>query len=434
MSELIQYGSTRNSDRTVSLGTALLEGLAHDGGLYLPRRIPNHAPGAIREARSFTDLGVRMLRPYVAGHLPDAVWTQAVQDALSFPVPLVAMEGAGWDGIHVLELFHGPTLSFKDVGARTLARLLHACLASEPAAPVTVLVATSGDTGSAVADGFSGLPGLDVVLLYPLGQVSPVQERQLIVRRDGVRALAVRGSFDDCQRLVKEAFRTPALRHRRLTSANSINIGRLLPQSIYYAEVLRSGTVKTPIFCVPSGNLGNLTAGVMAHLAGMPNRGFIAAHNANHFFPDVLRGVGRRPGGSIRTLSNAMDVGVPSNLERLQSLLPAEAMRRLIRGYSTTDEDTLATARRVYEATGYLADPHTAVGLHAAQTYREETGDGGPIVVLATAHPAKFPDIVEKATGTTPVAPKALSDLWERPVHVEPVAPTLEALIEILTD
>jgi threonine synthase len=293
---------------------------------------------------------------------------------------------------------------------------------------VTILVATSGDTGSAVADGFAGLPGVRVVLLYPRGQVSPVQERQLIAERPGVTALAVRGTFDDCQRMVKEAFTEPVPPGARLSSANSINIGRLLPQMLYYTWALAQSGLPEAVVCVPSGNLGNLTAGVLAAQAGLPVRRFVAAHNANDAFPRLLAGEADPGGDSVRTCSNAMDVGRPSNLERLRHLLPGTALPDRVWGASVADDVTLGTMRAVADATGYLADPHTAVGLEGVRRYREATGDDTPALVLATAHPAKFPEAVRRALGREPDVPPRLAAFLDGPTRVSTIAPTLDAL------
>jgi threonine synthase len=403
----MRYRSTRGGD-TVSFREALLTGLAPDGGLYLPVEIP------LLQVKNWTE-----------GEISAEDLAALLTEALNFPVPLIQLEGRGWQGIYVLELFHGPTLSFKDFGARTMARLMAYFL---DGGPLTILVATSGDTGSAVADGFAGLPSLRVVLLYPKGLVSPTQERQLIVARPGVQALAVEGTFDDCQRLVKAAFHDTALAGVRLSSANSINIGRLLPQMLYYHEAVTQGGFSAVNFCVPSGNLGNLTAGVLAWRAGLPVRRFIAAHNANTFFPNFLAGLPAVFGPTISTRSNAMDVGAPSNFERLQHLVPATAFQDTFWGASVDDATTLATMRAVYAETGYLADPHTAVGLAAAQRYRAATGDRTPLVVLATAHPAKFPEVVLEALGLVPEMPTRLAQLWNKPVQVETISPVSEAL------
>ena len=421
----VRYRSTRGQD-LISFEEALLRGLAPDGGLYVPDVIPE-LPLAGRTAETFPDLGAEVLSGWLDGEIPQEEIEAIVAAALNFDVPLVALQGGGWEGIHVLELFHGPTMSFKDFGARTMARLMGHFLEKRDQA-VTILVATSGDTGSAVADGFAGQSRIDVVLLYPDGKVSPTQERQLIVRRPGVRTFAVQGDFDDCQRIVKQAFVDQDLADSNLSSANSINIGRLLPQMLYYIWASQRLAADDVLFCVPSGNLGNLTAGVLAHLSGMPARGFLAAHNANDFFPRFLElgDAGFAP--TVRTLSNAMDVGAPSNFERLEALLPRRRMQELIRGCSVSDDETAASMRRVFDATGYVADPHTAVGLEAVRRLRREASTEKPVVVLSTAHPAKFPEIVQEALEIEPETPPRLAEMWEHEVSVQAIEPTLEAL------
>ncbi|MDQ3458995.1 MAG: threonine synthase [Deinococcota bacterium] len=422
-----RYLSTRDpARRLVSFESALLCGLAPDGGLYLPDRVPEIVPEAWQGAATLPELGARILSPWLAAEVGEGALAAILDDALSFAIPLVPLA----DDLYLLELFHGPTLSFKDVAARTMARLMNHFLARRQE-KVTVLVATSGDTGSAVADGFAGQANLEVVLLYPKGQVSPVQERQLIVRRPGVRACAVAGSFDDCQRLVKAAFADKALAGLALSSANSINVARLLPQSLYYFWALRAlsrlGKTAPPLVCVPSGNLGNVTSGVLARLMGLPLRRFIAAHNANDFFPRYLEGSGATFKPSVQTLSNAMDVGAPSNFERLRALL-GERLPDYLRGASVSDEATRARMRQVYETWGYVADPHTAVGLEAALRYREGTGDTTPTVVLATAHPAKFPEVVGGALAVLPPKVDRLERLWDEPTAVEALEPRMGAL------
>lgn len=426
----VQYRSTRGVD-LVSFEEALLQGLAPDGGLYVPDTIPE-LPLDGTAAATFPDLGAEVLNSWLSGEISRADLEAIAADALNFDVPLVALQGGEWDGIHVLELFHGPTMSFKDFGARTMARLMGHFLEKRDEG-VTILVATSGDTGSAVADGFAGRSRIEVVLLYPDGMVSPTQERQLIVRRPGVRTMAVQGDFDDCQRMVKQAFVDSNFADANLSSANSINIGRLLPQMLYYLWAVQRLGSEDVLFCVPSGNLGNLTAGVLAHLSGMPARGFLAAHNANDFFPRFLEIGNAHFAPTVRTLSNAMDVGAPSNFERLEALLPLRRMQELIRGCSIRDDETVASMRRVFDATGYIADPHTAVGLEAVRRLRDAGGAEAPIVVLSTAHPAKFPEIVQEAVGIVPEAPRRLAELWDHAVSVQKVEPTLEALRRQLT-
>lgn len=433
MSGSPRYVSTRGSGERVDFGDALLDGLAPDGGLYLPEAITPVDEDDWREADSIASLGVDILARWLTGQVPSEVISRVVRDALTFPVPLVALSGGSWDGVYVLELFHGPTLSFKDFGARTMARFMGHFL-SLSGRTLTILVATSGDTGSAVADGFSGQDRVSVGLLFPKGQVSPIQERQLVVSRPGVRPFAVRGTFDDCQRMVKEAFTVPSLNHLNLSSANSINVGRLLPQMLYYYEGIRKGGFDDCIVCVPSGNLGNLTAGVMAALSGLPVRRFIAAHNANDFFPMHLRSGATDFRPSVRTLSSAMDVGVPSNFERLRALLTPEALRARIWATSVSDDSTRSSMQRIYQETGYLADPHTAVGLEGVRRFRDESGERGPYVVLSTAHPAKFLEIVEPVVGRSLDVPEALSALWERETRVVEIEPNVSALVEALGD
>lgn len=425
--------STRAPDGPdVPLDDALLRGLAPDGGLYLPTVVPP-LPDGWADAPSFADLAAGMLAPWW-GDDADAV-APLVRDATAFPVPLVPLGGNRW----LVELFHGPTLSFKDVGARTMARLAGRALARR-GATATVLVATSGDTGSAVADGFAGIPGVRVALLYPRGRVSDVQERQLVAARPGVRAFAVDGDFDACQRLVKEAFVDPALADAHLTSANSINVGRLLPQATYYAWAVAQlrrahGVDAAPWVVVPSGNLGNLTGGRIAAAAGVPVAGWLAAHNANAFLPDVLAGrraKDDRP-ATVATRANAMDVGAPSNFERLDAWF-GEALPRTLHANATDDAATLARMTATYDADGEVVCPHTAVGLEGLarlRAARPELRDA-PTLVLATAHPAKFPAAVRDAIGVTPDEPDALARLRDAPRRVEPLAPTLDALRDAL--
>ncbi|MCS7068624.1 MAG: threonine synthase [Meiothermus sp.] len=423
---MIRYYSTRDPHKNpVRFEEALLKGLAPDGGLYVPDQIPRLEPALWQQARSIADVGVAVLGAWLKDEMPLADLEPILREALNFPCPLVKLS----DDLYVLELFHGPTLSFKDFGARTMARLMQYFLRKRGERRI-ILVATSGDTGSAVADGFAGQDNIEVVLLYPKGKVSAVQERQLITRRPGVRSFAVEGSFDDCQRMVKEAFVDPELAHLPLSSANSINIGRLLPQALYYLWAARQLPAERVNFCVPSGNLGNLMGGVLAAWMGQPVHKFIAAHNANHFFPDFLQGKAEAYGfhPTIATLSNAMDVGSPSNFERLYTLLGAEKLRAWVWGTTVSNEATLSRMKQTYDAYGYIACPHTAVGLEAQARYREATGDPTPLVSLACAHPAKFPDAVSQALGQEPPTEEALQILYSRPTQVETIGPTLAAL------
>lgn len=423
----VLYRSTRGTAPEVTFEEALLAGLAPDGGLYLPARVPP-AQGSWRRATHPAEVAAAVLPPLLD---LSATEVEAVfRDALDFPLPVVELE----EGLYVLELFHGPTAAFKDVGARTMARLMDRAL-TRRGRSATVLVATSGDTGGAVADAFAGLSAIRVAVLFPRGQVSDVQEAQLSAVRPGVAAYAVEGTFDDCQRLVKAALADPDLAGLGLSTANSINVGRLLPQLVYYqwacVQLVRSGAEEEPWFVVPSGNMGNLTAGLMAADAAGLSSAFVAAHNANDYFVRFLAGeVGAYEfAASVRTLSNAMDVGGPSNFERLFALY-GEGLRARVTGQAVDDAATLARMRDVHRRLGYLACPHTAVALEAA--YRER-GRPGPAVVLATAHPGKFPDTVAEATGEAPPAHAGLARFEQAekralPLRAEPAALKSELL------
>ena len=327
---MIHYYSTKDKNKNyISFKEALLQGLAPDGGLFLPNSIPK-LDNKVLSANTLPELGFNVLKSWLGNEVPDKILEPLLEDALNFDIPLQHL----YKDIYILELFHGPTLSFKDVGARTMARLMSHFLAEE-GKKATILVATSGDTGSAVADGFADQESIDVVLLYPKGKVSKIQERQLIVKRKGVKTFAVEGNFDDCQRMVKEAFVDEKLAHLPLSSANSINIGRLLPQTLYYIWAVKNLAVEAPNVCVPSGNLGNLTGGILAAQTDLNINQFIAAHNANDFFPNYLTGLidPYKFKVTVATLSNAMDVGAPSNFERLHHLLGNSALRQSIWGY-----------------------------------------------------------------------------------------------------
>ena len=401
MSGAPAFVSTRDpSRRAVTFEQALRHGLAPDGGLYVPTSVPA-LPAGWRALDRWPQVVEAVLRPWFPAEAADAA-VEAAQQALDFPVPLRELGARR----ALLELHHGPTLAFKDVAARTMARWLGTILRAG-GETATVLVATSGDTGSAVADGFAGVPELRVVVLYPAGRVSPVQERQLTVPREGVYPLAIEGDFDDCQRLAKRALVDPALAGLQLTSANSINLGRLLPQATYHVwgvlQLARSLAVapEEVVSVVPSGNLGNLAAGLLAAGMGLPLAAFVAAHNANDHFPRLLRGevdADAAP-ATIATLSNAMDVGAPSNLERLLALFPEGRYPVPVLGASIDDRATLASITRTWREDGVVVCPHTAVGLAALRRLRAAHRDvaRAPALVLATAHPAKFPEVVERA-------------------------------------
>lgn len=426
----MHFVSTRGHG-PVDLATALRDGPAPDGGLYLPAVIPTLGQGVAGGDLALT--AAEVLAPFTEGALTREETGALARAALDFPVPLVRLD----DETHVLELTHGPSGAFKDIGARVLARLLTRF--ATPGRTRTVLVATSGDTGGAVARAFEGLEGVRVVVLFPKDRVSDVQRRQFTTAGGNVRALAVEGSFDTCQALARRAFDDPVLRERHLlTSANSLNVGRLLPQIAYYVDAalhLADTGIEDCWFVVPSGNLGNLTAGVMAATMGAPIRGFVAALNRNDYLAHMLAGeyppVGRPP---RRTLSSAMDVARPSNLERLKTLAHEApiGVRLGIVAESVDDAATLSRMETLYREQGYLADPHTAVGLEALARMRERGTVVGPVVALATAHPAKFPEIVHRATGTLPGVPPSMARDRGRTERMETIPDDLAALRDVL--
>ena len=428
---------------TWSFRQALLLGQAPDGGLFVPAslsRIPNSQRVRLLDA-AFPERAHITARHFLGDEMDHRLLRMIVHDALDFPVPLREIE----PGIHILELFHGPTHAFKDIGARFMARTM-AALRSEAAPPLTILTATSGDTGAAVAHAFHGLPSVRIVVLYPLGKVSPRQEAQFATLGGNVTAVAVRGTFDQCQCLARQAFADPDLRAgTHLTSANSINIGRLLPQTFYYvhawAELARLAPDAELVTSVPSGNLGNLTAGLLArHVLGMSRARFVAATNANAIVPDYLDGHGYNARPSVATISSAMDVGSPSNFRRIAHMFAAgsdtranapAALLRAVSGSSWTDRQTRACIRDLWERRGIAIDPHTAVGLLGLRhELRKRPGAHG--VVLATAHPAKFAETVEPLVGETVPIPPGIARVMDRPRRSTLIPPDLEALRGLL--
>jgi threonine synthase len=400
----MRYRSTSGKAPLTSLRGAVLRGLAPDGGLYMPVEIARHSPEELEEFRRlpFTEVCYRVVRPFAGAEVPDEILWQIVSEAINFPVKLVSLS----PGLHILELFHGPTLAFKDFGARFMARLMGYFVRAETR-PLTVLVATSGDTGSAVAHGFLGVAGIRVVILYPSKRISEAQEKQFTTLGENITALEVAGSFDDCQRLVKQAFSDPVLNQRAfLTSANSINIARLLPQMFYHVAAYRQLPVASVplIVSVPSGNFGNLTAGLFAKRIGLPVAKFVASTNVNDVVPEYLRTGEFHPRPAKPTYSNAMDVGNPNNFPRLLDLCRnrLENVRKEIWGHSATDEETLAAMKTIHERFGYIADPHTAVGVLGWEAFKREHTEPSQGLVLATAHPAKFADVVQRAIGSAP--------------------------------
>ena len=405
--------STRNSTQGWTFKDAVIQGLAPDGGLFMPSKIEPFTPESIIafKDRSFEETSFEVAQRLVGNAVPSKVLRDIVARTVSFDVPLVKLEKQVW----AMELFHGPTLAFKDFGARFLAGLM-GYFANGLDREIVVLAATSGDTGSAVANGFYQVPGVRVVILYPSGKVSPLQEKQLTTLGGNITAWEVDGTFDDCQRLVKQLFLDGELRNRYLlTSANSINLGRLIPQTFYYFEGWKklSENGKQVVACVPSGNFGNLTAGVLARRLGLPIQHFVAATNANDVVPEYLiKGV-FEPRPSRATISNAMDVGDPSNFARLLELYKHDrnAMAADISGYAFTDSETRDVMRRVFSDKQYVLDPHGAVGYLGLTRYFADTHSDANGFFLETAHPGKFSEVVDETLGRTLPLPRTLEDL-----------------------
>ena len=445
------YTDTRDKSVKTDLKTAVMSGMNEKtGGLYIPVEFPKLPSSFINKTPepSFRDIAFEMAKPYVAGEIPDKDLQAIIQDAYPFTAPVVPVDKVSY----VLELFHGPTCAFKDFGARFMARVMSYFNRNE-STPLHILVATSGDTGSAVGSAFHNVPGLDVTILYPEGKISPLQEKQLSTFDGNVRALKVKGTFDDCQKLVKTAFTDNELRARlRLSSANSINISRLLPQSFYYmysslavrARSWGDNKIENPaIICVvPSGNFGNLTSGLIAREMGAPITGFVAATNSNRTIPDWIATGDYKARPSVETYANAMDVGAPSNYERIQAMYSLEQVRSLFASYWLDNDGIIDSIKNCYEKTGYTIDPHGAVGWKAWSDIRKggmealKNGTKNDFtkpgltpnlpswadkvinkeavgIILETAHPAKFGATVQKATGSSPVIPDRLEKVMK---------------------
>jgi len=425
----MKFVSTRGGTDPVTLSTAIRDGIAADGGLFVPERLPHLSwPSVPQPSTDLAQLGVHAIAPFAEGDpLHDAL-ADVCREAFDFPAPLVTLGGTKGPA-SVLELFHGPTCAFKDFGARFLAAALERIRRPDERR-TTILVATSGDTGGAVAAAFHGRPWIDVVLLYPRGLVSQRQAHQLSCWGGNIRTFAVHGTFDDCQRIVKEAFKDPALtRAFALSSANSINAGRLLPQMVYYASASlemwrRHGRPVNVI--VPSGNLGNVTACVWARAIGLPIGDIVLATNENRTVTEFLDTGVWKPRESVATLASAMDVGNPSNMERLRTLLGDELPGSL-EAHLVTDAEIRETIRDDAARVGYVWDPH---GATAARVYQRLAADrtDEPWVLVATAHPAKFNEIVEPLIGREVPVPPALARLLNLPRQEEQLEPTLDAL------
>ena len=429
MTEPIRFHSTRDSSTSVTFSQALLQGLAPDGGLYVPTSWPRIDVDALSRESTLPGIATRLIAPFVSGDPIAAKLAEITADAFNFPAPLVTLDKDA--GLDILELFHGPTAAFKDFGARFLAANF-ARLHAPGSQPITILVATSGDTGGAVAAAFHGRPGINVGVLFPKGLVSPTQERQLTCWGGNVRSFSVHGTFDDCQRLVKQAFVDPELRQQtQLSSANSINLGRLLPQAVYYAasslEVWKKFG-EPASYIIPSGNLGNAAACIWARKVGLPIRDIVLAHNANQTVTDFLHTGEWRPRPSIATLASAMDVGNPSNMERLRSLFPDLAqLRTAVSAESVDDAAIRERIRKGFERYGQIWCPHTAT---AAEVYERLVCGKRPgrWIIVSTAHPAKFSEIVEPLIGRKVPVPQELARLFARPTEVTEIKPELASL------
>jgi threonine synthase len=397
----MKFYSLNKKSPLVSFKEATILGQAPDKGLYFPEHIPVFDPVFFSEIENMTDeeIAFQSIHPYVGNEIPENELRRIVKETLNFPIPLVKLEV----NIFSLELFHGPTLAFKDVGARFMSRCLGFFIRQAAGSGHTVvLVATSGDTGGAVANGFYEVEGVEVVILYPSGKVSMVQEKQLTTLGKNIHAIEVNGSFDDCQQLVKQAFADKELNEKLfLTSANSINVARWLPQQFYYFFAWKQWPDKKnpPVISVPSGNFGNICAAMLANASGLPVKHFIAACNANDVVSEFLKTEEYHSKKSVATISNAMDVGDPSNFSRILEIFDQDipALKKILSSYSISDDETRETIRQVYQEKNYLLDPHGAVGYSSLKKYL--TDHSGTGIFVETAHPVKFYDVVEPVIG-----------------------------------
>jgi threonine synthase len=405
----MHYFSTNRESAHVSFRDAVLQGQPADKGLYFPSDIPRLSPAWLAGFRSLSNqqIAFDVIRPFVGGDIDDESLFAIAEETVNFDFPLVPVTNA----ISALELFHGPTLAFKDVGARFMSRCLRHFSLDEK---TIVLVATSGDTGGAVAAGFHGVENIEVVILYPKGKVSKVQELQLTTLGGNVTTLELHGTFDDCQALAKRALADTDVTSRvHLTSANSINVARWLPQQFYYFYALKQWEGDEPVVCVPSGNFGNLASGILAHISGLPVRKFIAACNANDVVPRFMDSQNYEPRDSVSTLSNAMDVGSPSNFVRILEIFGHRFvdLKEKLEAVSVSDAATTETMRNVFSRCSYILDPHGAVGFRALEDHLNENGGRG--IFLETAHPVKF-DSVSDILGTQGMMPEGVSGLFDR--------------------
>ncbi len=428
--------STQHESADVDLQEAIFRGLPPDNGLYMPYEIPVMSASFFESIHtlSLPQIAKAVCKNLLGNDLTDAEIDGIIDSSMTFEAPVVSLE----ENVGVLELFHGPSMAFKDFGARFMAAIMSHYLVKAKR-EIRILVATSGDTGGAVAQGFYNTPGISVTILYPTGKVSDIQEKQLTTLGGNVTALEIDGTFDDCQRLVKQAFLDSDLRSAfNLASANSINIARLIPQSFYYfaayAALRKQGVTKPVVFSVPSGNFGNLSAGLMAYQMGLPVQAFVAACNANHPVPDYLATGKYEPKPSVETISNAMDVGAPSNFVRMRLLAgdEIEQVRKIVKGYDTTDEKTKEIMLDVFQRTGYVMCPHTAVAYDGLLQYAAEYPGDYHGVLLSTAHYAKFLPTVESTLGTSVEVPARLAELLDKQKKSSPMGTDFDSFKQYL--
>jgi threonine synthase len=429
----MKYFSTNHKSPAVNFKEATIQGQAPDKGLYFPEQVPLLSEDFIKNIDQYSneEVAYHIIKPYVGDVIPDDVLRQIVNETVNFDIPLVKIS----EHIYSLELYHGPTLAFKDIGARFMSRCL-GYFVKDQQQKVTVLVATSGDTGGAVANGFYDVDGVEVIILYPSGKVSSVQEKQLTTLGKNIHAIEVSGTFDDCQQMVKQAFTDEELNKKLfLTSANSINVARWLPQQFYYFFAYKQWKDKTdpPVISVPSGNFGNICAGILAHISGLPVKHFIAACNANDVVPVFMKTENYLPKTAVATISNAMDVGNPSNFIRILELFNHQFvdLQKVLSSYSISDEQTKEMLQSVYQNKNYLLDPHGAVGYYALDQYlQSHAAEKG--IVLETAHPVKFYDVVEPLIDKAVPVPASIQQQLKaekRSVNMEPNANLLKAFL-----
>lgn len=425
--------STNDKNNTVSLRHAVLNAFPPDGGLYMPCELPQLYTGFFREIKNlhFTEIAFRVCEKLLSGAIPDEIMWSIIQSSFDFPIKSTRLDTS----LCVQELYHGPSLAFKDFGARFMAHLMSYYLKDNDEKR-TVLVATSGDTGGAAAAGFYDVPNIELIILYPSGKVSALQEKQLCCWGNNIHTIEIEGSFDDCQRLVKEAFLDKQLcRSYTFSSANSINIARLIPQSFYYFEAYKNAGIEEDLsICVPSGNFGNITAGLMAYKMGLPVKHFIAATNSNNTFTSYYKSGVYQAQAPVETISNAMDVGDPSNYPRLMFLLGStwNKVKEIMRSWSHNDKDTRNAIKEVWDKYNYLLDPHSAVAYLSAREYHKT--HKAKVCIVSTAHPCKFQNTIESCTGISPEIPPRLASQISQFIKPAKIQPSFESFRDLLLD